>query len=211
MAKHEEPIYNPFTAATIYEKMEDRFSYLYSTDRYNGQYADEFNVLESILADEFIDDGSTSAEVRALLPDNFATSAMENHVGVSVEHRGLCRGVPSPAETSAPQLLTGGVPCSEGTTTPERVPAEVPEYSHAGYDGRVVVGSEGTWNTLGFFGDFCSEHSKQINTKANEIAEHIEIAKGVPPRYSALDPISEILLEGVLQFPQTCVRLSLTK
>ena len=62
MAKHE----SLPTSAAILARMRDRFSYPYTTDRYNGQYADEFCVLESILGDVFIE-GEDIIEGRACL------------------------------------------------------------------------------------------------------------------------------------------------
>ena len=49
MAKHEALP----TSADILARMRDHFTYLYTSDRYNGQYADEFCVLESQSVDKF--------------------------------------------------------------------------------------------------------------------------------------------------------------
>jgi len=43
-------------------------------------------------------------------------------------------------------LLTGGFPCTPSPESPIETESEVHEYSHAGYDGGVLVGFEGTWN-----------------------------------------------------------------
>ena len=68
MAKHE----SLPTSADILARMRDRFTYLYTNDRYNGQYADEFCVLESILGDVFIE-GEDIIE-GSQFSGNFATS-----------------------------------------------------------------------------------------------------------------------------------------
>jgi hypothetical protein len=45
MAKHE-GLEGRITAAGILENMEGRYAFLYNEDRYNGQYAGEFGVLD---------------------------------------------------------------------------------------------------------------------------------------------------------------------
>ena len=55
MAKHEAHLIAEHQAGIIYSDMENRFSYLYTTDRYNGQDAGEFSILEDILGIEVED------------------------------------------------------------------------------------------------------------------------------------------------------------
>ena len=49
-----------------------------------------------------------------------------------------------------PRLLTGGFPCSFSPESPTVTPTDVVEFSHAGYDGGVVVGFDGTWDDYKF-------------------------------------------------------------
>jgi len=56
MAKHETLIGQSITAASLWVRMESRFSYLYDHDKYNGQYAGEFDFIESVLADSFTEE-----------------------------------------------------------------------------------------------------------------------------------------------------------
>jgi hypothetical protein len=128
MAEHE------FTAAGLLESMERRFSYLYTNELYNGQDAGEFDVLEGVLFD-LTSDGDSEVGLSAI-------AASEVSGEVAGEGSGVSR---SPA--GSPRLLTGGSPC---TLTPNLPGIEVPEFSHGGYDGGVMVGFEGTWDTTAF-------------------------------------------------------------
>ena len=38
------------------EDMESRFAYLHSNDKYNGRHSGEYDFLETMLADEIVDD-----------------------------------------------------------------------------------------------------------------------------------------------------------
>ena len=78
MAKHEGSI----TAASLYEDMECHFALLCSTDRYNGQYADEFSVLESILAEEFLEEEGSLLGSQSF--DNIATLDADEVQGESL-------------------------------------------------------------------------------------------------------------------------------
>ena len=55
-------------------------------------------------------------------------------------------GVSRPLFGSAPQLLTGGIPCTVNGTAPISAQQEVQDFSHGGYDGGTEVGFDGTWN-----------------------------------------------------------------
>ena len=54
MAKHDGVI----SAASIWENMERRFSYLYTEEHYNGQDAGEYEVLEGVLFESSEEDDS---------------------------------------------------------------------------------------------------------------------------------------------------------
>jgi len=56
------------------------------------------------------------------------------------------RGNPS-TKVCPPRLLIGGAPSSFSPESPIVPPAEVTEFSHAGYDGGVAVGFDGTYDT----------------------------------------------------------------
>lgn len=49
-----------------------------------------------------------------------------------------------------PRLLTVGASSTESPTSPSLFPNEVPEFSHGGYDGGIMVSFDSTWNPLKF-------------------------------------------------------------
>ena len=136
MAKHEKPK----TASGMRDYMERRFLHLYTTDRYNGQYAGEFSTLEMMLADNY-KDGDDFMEGRQTI-GNFATPTFE----CDGEGAGGGGGGSRPVAGS-PRLLIGGGPSTDCSDLPS---SEVHEFSHGGYDGGVSVGFEGTWDSLEF-------------------------------------------------------------
>ena len=143
MAKHDAPIRPAITARTLRAKMEARFAYLYDQDKYNGQYAGEFNVLESVLADSFMDDESSREGEQSV--ENFAALTAAR----GGEKPGGGVGGSRPVAGS-PRLLTGGYPSTEPPITPPLCPVDAPEFSHGGYDGGIMAGFDGTWNPLRF-------------------------------------------------------------
>ena len=81
MAKHES-----ITRASLRSAMEQRYAELYTSDQYNGQYAGEFGVLESVLCDSITDDSdSMDGDQRG---ENFATSPSE---GIHMASQGGAR------------------------------------------------------------------------------------------------------------------------
>jgi hypothetical protein len=138
------------TAAILRDRMESRFGYLHYNDQYNGRHADEYGLLEELLADEIIEDDGSSFCVmedagqldRNSAPVITAHSFREDSVGVG--------GVSRPVGGSLPPLLTGGGPCTVSDDSPMFHSAEVQEFSHGGFDGGIEVGFDGTWNTLKF-------------------------------------------------------------
>ena len=81
MAKHEGLNLAAVQAAAIRGAMENRFAYLYITDRYNGADAGEFGVLESILCDSISDDDISSGEGEGQFSGDFAGSEADVEVG----------------------------------------------------------------------------------------------------------------------------------
>jgi hypothetical protein len=125
--------------------MERRFEYLYTSELFHGQYAGEFDVLETVLSDTITEDddlitmeGESCTAAHAPCPVSVCCLGVKTEGG---------SGVSRPVVRS-PRLLTGGFPCTASTPMLEGI--EVPEYSHGGYDGGVVVGFEGDWNPLKF-------------------------------------------------------------
>ena len=157
MAKHGSSIISGISAASIREEMERRFSYLHSHDLYNGEHAGEYAVLESILSD-FVEEESPGLE-SVLSVGDFASSTDGVRGLADGERLGGSRA-DSGAAPSSPRLLTGGFPSTESSFSP----SDVPEFSHGGYDGGVVVGFDGTWNPLRF-SRLC-----EILDKAKELA-----------------------------------------
>ena len=147
MAKHEALIDAQQQAVVIRENMENRFAFLFTTDRYNGQWAGEFEVLESVLGEVLTDEGVFSEGCQ--FADDFASLATDGSAGGHTGGGGGCRR-PTVLPPSSPRLLTGGAPRTSFPESPIETESDVPEFSHAGYDGGVMVGFEGTWNTHRF-------------------------------------------------------------
>ena len=143
MAKHE-LMAADITAAGILENMERRYSFLYSTDRYNGQDAGEFSVLEGILGE--IEEERT-LEVSSA--DDFAKLAGEDGVECVVSS-GVSRSATVPPPFPSPRLLTGGFPSTASPESPLLPFSEVHEFSHASVDGNTIVGFEGRWTLSRF-------------------------------------------------------------
>ena len=142
MAKHDVLV----TAASIMENMERRFSYLYTDELYNGQDAGEYEVLETVLFESSKEEDDISSKDGEQSVGNFANSTAAE----CGDGRGGGGGDSRPPAVS-PRLLTGGSPCTKSPNSPLLPGFEVPEFSHGGYDGGVVVGFDGTWNGTQFF------------------------------------------------------------
>jgi len=102
MAKHVTPLDAKLQAAAMRENAEHRFSYLYRNDCYNGQYAGEFEVLESFLReDSLVLEGNQFS-------GDFAKSEVDEDGGGGEGRSGdrRCDTVLPPFPS--PQLLTGG-------------------------------------------------------------------------------------------------------
>ena len=138
------------------ERMISRFGYLHYNDQYHGRHAGEYDLLRELLADEVLDDDGSSERAREgteqLLQDTAPVAIVQ---GVSQDSIGG-RGASRVAGGSAPQLLTGGIPCTVSSQPPPLFPSEVPpetlECEYGGYDGGIEVGFDGTWNPLKFPG-----------------------------------------------------------
>jgi hypothetical protein len=129
------------TADTLREWMESRFAYLHYNDQYHGRHLGEFEFLESVLSDGVLESEQLDMESA---PGIIAQGLESETIG----ERGGSRVVGGSAPS--PQLLTGGIPCTESTQNPTFPLPEVPEFSFGSYDGGDEVGFDGTWNPLKF-------------------------------------------------------------
>ena len=131
-------------------RMESRFCFLHYNDRYHGCHAGEYEFLETMLADDVSEGSFESAmdgtEHRALesAPDALAHGRGIDAIGERGDSHAVGGSYPPP------KLLTGGIPCTEVSSTPLLPLTEVPEFSCGGYDGGIEVGFDGTWNPLKF-------------------------------------------------------------
>jgi len=141
MAKHEDCI----TAAFLMENMERRFSYLLTEELYNGQDSGEFEVLECVLFESVMEEDDFLSMEGEQSVGNFASPTVVE----CWEGTGGGGGESRPS-AGFPRLLTGGSPCTSTPDSPMLPFPEVPEFSHAGYDGGVVVGFGGTWRSSQF-------------------------------------------------------------
>ena len=140
----------PITAESLRVRMESRFHYLHYNDQYHGCHAGQYDFLREVLADDILDDDGLSScamdGTEQLFQDSAPVMIAHGEWHDSAGNRGDSRGVGG----SAPQLLTGGIPCTSSLQSPTLPFPEVPEYDHGGYDGGIEVGFDGTWNPLKF-------------------------------------------------------------
>ena len=107
MAKHEAHLIAEHQAGIIYSDMENRFSYLYTTDRYNGQDAGEFSILEDILGIEVEDNLLALGESQAT--GDFASSVLGDSAGGCGERGGGSRRDTVLPPSFLPRLLTNSI------------------------------------------------------------------------------------------------------
>jgi hypothetical protein len=125
--------------------MESRFAYLHESDNYNGEHAGEYEMLATVLSDSYTDGDELTTE-------GFLESALDSEpdvLRVKGSESGGGGGDSRPVAGS-PLLLTGGFSCTSSRFSPSSGTVEVPEFSHGGYDGGVMVGFDGTWNARRF-------------------------------------------------------------
>jgi hypothetical protein len=148
------------------EDMESRFAYLHCNDKYNGRHAGEYDFLETILADEIVDD---EGSCNSVMEDTEQTDWNSAPVGSRGRRSfGEWGGGAAPSSGPSPQLLTGGIPCTENES-PATLPfPETLEFSHGGYDGGTEVGFDGTWNPMKF------PRLLEIFEEAKERAEEVQ-------------------------------------
>ena len=169
----------PITAESLRVRMESRFQYLHYNDQYHGCHAGQYDFLREVLADDILDDDGSSFSVmedtEQLLQDSAPVVIAHRWVEETAGNRGDSRGVGG----SPPQLLTGGIPCTESLQTPTLPFAEVPVYDHGGYDGGIEVGFDGTWNPLKF-SDLIEklEVSKNLAGEVQKGPEGVAVALG---------------------------------
>jgi len=149
MAEHE---LSTITSTDLREGMESRFAHLHYTEKFNGRHAGEYDFLETVLADEIIEDdgspGKVTDDVEQSLRNSESVMFAQGSGKVSA---GVCGDSRIVGGTSfAPQLLTGGIPSTEIPSTLPFPSSEPLEFSHGGYDGGTEVGFDGTWNVMRF-------------------------------------------------------------
>ena len=149
MAEHE---LSQFSSADLRERMESRLAHLHYTEKFHGRHAGEYDFLETVLADDILEDDGSSGTFKDDVEQSFRNSATESFAQECRKvSAGGCGDSRTVGGTScSPQLLTGGIPSTESPSTPLLPNAELLEFSHGGYDGGTEIGFDGTWNPMKF-------------------------------------------------------------